>query len=64
MSPPMGQHGEDGDRKIGREPQKTNATRSNLAGHFILRSIASPLAAFRRRSSPNRGAFRATCVTF
>ncbi len=41
MLPPMGQHGEDGDRKIGRELQKTNATRTNFAAHFIPRSIAS-----------------------
>jgi hypothetical protein len=31
----MAQQAEDADRKIGREPQKTNATRSNLAAHFI-----------------------------
>ncbi len=64
MLPPMGQHGEDGDRKIGREPQKTSATRTNFAAHFITRSIASAREAFRRCSSTNRVVFRSTCVNF
>jgi hypothetical protein len=46
MSPPMEQQDAEGDRKIGREPQKTNTTRSSLATHFIARSIARRRWAF------------------
>jgi hypothetical protein len=49
MLPPMEQQDAEGDRKIGREPQKTITTRSNLATHFIARSIAGRRRIFSQR---------------
>ena len=49
MSPPIAQHAEDGDRKIGREPQKTSVTRTNLAAHFIAGIIAGRRRIFSQR---------------